>query len=130
MAFDRAYLYLTAADHNGNFAGKYKRLSFSYSEIPGGTDEAGRTIGPVRTVSIAARGYRGDYPSRLDLEGIHFTLGFDMTDIMALFGGAAGAGGKASAGAQRRGGSGARRRGSGAGRAAGRPSAGRRGLGA
>lgn len=81
MAFDRAYLYLTAADSNGQFAGKYKRLSFSYSEIPGETDKTGNAIGPVRMVSITARGYWGDFPSRLDLEGILFTLGFDMTRI-------------------------------------------------
>ena len=81
MAFDRAYLYLTAADSNGSMAGKYKRLSFTYSETPGGTDEAGSAIGPVRTVTITAKGYWGDFPSKLDLEGILFTLGFDMTDI-------------------------------------------------
>lgn len=34
MAFDKAYLYLTAADENGRISGKYKRLSFFYSEIP------------------------------------------------------------------------------------------------
>ena len=81
MAFDRAYLYLTATDDNGRIAGKYKRLSFFYSEIPGGTDEAGHAIGPVRTVSIMANGYWGSFPSKLDLEGILSTLGFDMTSI-------------------------------------------------
>lgn len=81
MAFDRAYLYLTATDGNGQFAGKYKRLSFSYSEIPGGPDKDGNAIGPVRTASITARGYWGNFPSRLDLEGILCVLGFDMTAI-------------------------------------------------
>ena len=81
MAFDRAYLYLTAADNNGNVGGKYKRLSFSYSEVPGGSDETGRSIGPVRTVAITARGYWGDFPSKLDIEGILSTFGFDVTEI-------------------------------------------------
>ena len=81
MAFDRAYLYLTAADNDGRIGGKYKRLSFYYSEIPGGTDETGLSIGLVRTVSITARGYRGDFPSKLDIEGILSTFGFDMTRI-------------------------------------------------
>ena len=64
MAFDRAYLYLTAADSNGSMAGKYKRLSFTYSETPGGTDETGCAIGPTRTVTITAKGYWGDFPSK------------------------------------------------------------------
>ena len=81
MAFDRAYLYLTAADSNGNIGGKYKRLSFSYSETPGGSDETGHAIGPVRTVAITARGYWGDFPSKLDIEGILSTFGFDMGRI-------------------------------------------------
>ena len=81
MAFDRAYLYLTAADNDGRIGGKYKRLSFFYSEIPGGPDENGHSIGPVRTVSITARGYHGDFPSKLDIEGILSTFGFDMTRV-------------------------------------------------
>ena len=83
MAFDRAYLYLTAADSNGNIGGKYKRLSFSYSEIPGGSDETGHAIGPVRTVAITARGYWGDFPSKLDIEGIVFTMYDARTNLSA-----------------------------------------------
>ena len=78
MAFDKAFFYITAIDNKGQMAGKYKRLTFFYSEVPGAVDKDGSAIGPIRAASITARGYWGDFPSKLDLEGILDSLGFDM----------------------------------------------------